>query len=308
MKILIIETGRLSLSTSISHVKNSLEIHKYLNKFSDCVCEIVDSFSHVDEKKQYDIILISSASMHFDFMKFERLIDGQRKCRIGWITNEFELFANDFVKKRMDFIITNFDEKAVKKAHKHNDFLSVNLNVLKARPRNQEAIKKYGCCYYGTYRKYRERYFRKYLRDDTVLLSTSKKNVVRFFDLGVDCRYTDRFSWRESMETLNLFKASLYIEDTKTHDWFNYMADRFFEGLFCNTPLFFDVSCLNTIQKDIYHVDDYFVVNSLGELRSRIKEIDKDKREKFLSHNTELALDEKKKVVRELYNFLGGLV
>lgn len=301
-KILIIETANISKNTSIAHVRNSVILSEHLKNFF--VCELVDLNSDLDLNYQWDIILFSYAGMGCNFSQVEKLVSNQKNVQIGWITNEFELFANGFVKEHMEFMINNFDKAAIKKAHTHKKLLTTNLNTLIAKKRNPIVDKKYKIIYYGTYRKYRQEYFLKYFKNE-MILSTSKKNWKSFLDCGVDnCLATEKVSWENGRETLNLFEASLYIEDTKTHKHFNYMANRFFEGLYCNCPLYFDVSCKNTINKDVYEIDDYFIVESYEELIEKINNPDKQKIENYLETNTKIALQEKAKSLREIRNFL----
>jgi hypothetical protein len=305
MRIVIIETSRVSESTSIAHVRNSIALHgEFLRLGWHSI--LTDIHSEMPEG-QFDLVLFSYACGFADFANVERLLDRQKSCKVGWITNEFELFANEFVKKRMQFIITNFVKPAVKKAHKSDVFHMANLNTLIAEPRRAEIPKKYGCCYYGTFRKYRQKYFGKYLIGD-MILSTSKKNIRDFIDSGASCLLTDRFCWEKEKETLRLFSASLYIEDTKTHENFNYMANRFYEGLYCNAPCFFDSSCVGTIKKDAYFIDDYFIVDSPIEMEIKSKAIDREKREKYLQLNSEIALSERKKCVKSVCEFLSNQI
>jgi len=305
MNVLIVETSRINGATTIAHVRNSIILQKELSIFFDC--DITDISQDQNLLKQWDIIIFSYASGFADFTKIERLLDNQKNCKIGWITNEFELFANDFVKKNMTFMITNFVESAIKKAHRHDDLLVTNLNTLIMKTPNAEQIKKYGACYYGTFRKYRAKYFNKYLKEE-IILSTSAKNIRDYLDCGASCKWTPPFSWEEKNETLNLFECGIYIEDTKTHDNFNFMANRFFESLYCNAPLFFDVSCINTIKKDSYNIDDYFLVDNVNDLLYKAKNMDKIKRIDYLKKNTEIALSERKKCIKEIADFLNRLV
>jgi hypothetical protein len=279
-----------------------MEIFNHLKRTHDCT--IADFNSVIDPKKQYDIILYSSASIYNNHEKFNELMDNQKNCQIGWITNEFELFANDFVKRRMTFMITNFEESGIKRAHRHDQLLVTNLNTLIAKPRNPLCEKKYKVCYYGTWRKYRQEYFKKYFKDD-MIVSTSQRNFRKFEGLDRDFNVTDKFSWEQGQETLNLFEASLYIEDSKTHDCFNYLANRFYEALFCNTAVFFDKSCQNTIDKSVkYKINKYFVVDSLDELNTKLETLDPKMLLSFLSYNTQVALKEKQETLNDIESFL----
>jgi hypothetical protein len=157
--------------------------------------------------------------------------------------------------------------------------------------------------YNATFIKYREKYFKKYLIKE-MILTTSPKNIKKFQLIDCDCWYTNRFSWESAKETLNIFKSSLYIEDTKTHTLFNYMANRFFEGLFCNCAVFFDRSCINTIKKDRYVIPKDFMIDSYEELMDKTQNIDPALVDNFLTTNTVYALDEKAKCLHQIEQFL----
>lgn len=302
----MIETGRVSDNSTVAHIRNSIEITKILNSDESISCVLTDLSNDFSEISQYNLIIFNYAGMGCDFSKVEPFINAQKNCRIGWITNEFELFANDFVKKRMDFMITNFEPHGVKKAHKYKDYLMTNLNTLIFHGINPYIDKKYEVCYYGTYRKYREVYFKKYFNGDFIL-STTKKNFKKFMDLGIDCNITDKFHVKPREETLNLFKAALYIEDTKTHECFNHMANRFYEALQCNTALFFDRSCINTIRLDSYVIDEYFIVDSSEELMSKVNNLNINKLIEHTHTNSEIALSDKKKTALDIIGFIKSL-
>jgi len=150
------------------------------------------------------------------------------------------------------------------------------------------------------------RIFYKYFKGDFIL-STTKKNFKKFMDLDLDCNITDKFHVKSGEETLNLFKSTLYIEDTKTHNCFNHMANRFYEALQCNTALFFDRSCINTINKDEYFIDEYFIVDSHEELMEKSNNLDINKLIEHTYKNAEIAENGKKKTALEIINFVKQL-
>jgi len=304
MKILLVETSVINKNADVTvHIRNSFVLEQYLKKNHDC--RLVSQEEDItDIEEQFNYIIFISATFYFKHERFSQLIHNQKNCKLGWITNEYELFMQDFLKQHsVDFIIANFEEWGLKKAHKHDKFLMTNLNALMAKPRNECIQKEYDIVYYGTYRKYRDSYFKKYLIDDMVL-STSGKNVKKFQLLNCDCWLMDKMSWKAGEETLNSFKASLYIEDTKTHKLFNYMANRFFEALFCNCALFFDKSCTSTISKDAYKIPDYFIVDSYADLMGKIEYLNMEIVDDFISVNTDIALKEKAKTLRQVEDFL----
>jgi hypothetical protein len=304
MRILLVETSPLSKNNDVCvHARNSVILADYLKQKHDC--RLVSSEEEIlDVEEQFDFIIFVSATFYFKYEKFLILMKNQKGCKIGWITNEFELFMQDFLKQYgVDFIIANFEEWGVKKAHTYTKYLMTNLNALQARPRNPMCQKTYDICYLGTYRKYRETYFKKYLIKD-MILSTSGKNIKKFQLLGCDCWLTDKFSWKEGEETLNLFKASLYIEDSKTHKLYNFLANRLYESLYCNCMVLFDKSCINTIKRSGYLIDDYFIIDSYYEINDKIKNIDPQLLEDFLIINTNRALEDKIKTLNEIDTFL----
>lgn len=307
MKVLIVETSPVSnKNDSTVHVRNSMLLAEYLSRQGH-VCRLVWNDAGIpDINEQFDYMIYVSATFYFKYERFVELMKNQINCKIGSILNEYELFINDFLKQwGLDFLITNFVETAVKKAHTHDKYLMTNLNALQARQRNPIVDKKYDLCYYGTFRKHREPYFKKYLIKD-MILSTSRKNVKRFLLCGCeDCWVTDKFSWEEKKETLNMFWATLGIEDTKTHKWFNYLPNRWFESLFTNTAIFFDKTCQGSIDKDVYKVDKWFMVDNYDEILYKIEEL---KRSKDINDhfdvNTRIALSEKEKCLQQIEKFL----
>ena len=304
MNILIVETSPINKNANVTvHIRNAMTLTAYLKQSHNC--RLVSREEDIEDvNEQFDYIIYISATFYFQCQRYVQLMDNQKNCKIGWLTNEFELFANDFLRNRIDFIIANFEEWGVKSAHKHNKFLMTNLNALSVRMPFPPTEKKYDVCYYGTYRKYRIPYFKKYFVEDMVL-STSSKNIKKFQILGCNCWLVDgTFSWAVGEETLNLFRASLYIEDTKTHKLFNHLANRFFEGLYCNCAVFFDKSCRNSIKKDVFQIPETFIVDSYDELMDKVQNMDQQEVDNFIQVNSKIAMEAKEGMLKEIEKFL----
>lgn len=305
MKILLIETSSTDNPNGVVvHVRNSIVLNQYLSRNNDCRLVYKES-EILDINEQFDIIIFISATFYFKYERFLELIGNQKHCKVGWISNEIDLFANDWLKKRgFDFMIANFEEHGVKDAHRvYKDYLMANLNALQTKPRNLNIEKRYDCIQYSTYRKWREKYYQKYLIKD-MILSTSSKNVKKFILAGCDCWWISSLNWEQGQETLNLFRGSLYLEDTITHKVFNHLANRFYEALYCNCAVFFDKTCINTIKKSGYFIDDYFLVDSYDELMYKVKNMKEDILEEFLDVNTALAIKDKETTLNNIENFL----
>jgi glycosyltransferase involved in cell wall biosynthesis len=306
MKILLVETSPVSKSNAVCvHARNSTILIDYL-KQQGHDCRLVWNDEGIpDPTEQFDYMCFVSATFYFKFDRFVHLIKSQKNCKIGWLTNEHDLFQQDFLKQLgVDFIITNFEEWGIKQAHRtYKKFLMVNINTLIAKPRNEPIEKQYDIIYYGTHRKWRVKYFQKYLIKD-MMLSTSGKNVKKFLLDGCDCWLTDRLNWTPYEETLNQFRASLYCEDTINHKLYNHLANRMYESLFCNCMVLFDKSCINTIKRSGYYIDDYFLIDSYDEIADKIKNVDPKLLEEFLTINTKIALEDKQKCLTQIEQFL----
>ena len=126
--------------------------------------------------------------------------------------------------------------------------------------------------YYGSYRKGREKYFKKYLIDSPVILSTQKKNIEKFQEIGVNSRIIGRMNWNSG--ALSNYSASLYIEDEKTHKHYNHLANRFYEALKNETIPLFDKTCRGSIEKSGYNVPDDFYVDGPADILERIGKLE----------------------------------
>ena len=128
--------------------------------------------------------------------------------------------------------------------------------------------------YFGAWRTGRERYFKKYF-DRNFPVSTSRKNIKKFTDQGVHALWCDRLNWYGLKDTLFDYKASLYIEDEKTHLWYSHLANRYYEALSYSIPTYFDKSCRNTLDKAKLSIPNdipaWFIVDSLRDLRYKIE-------------------------------------
>lgn len=147
------------------------------------------------------------------------------------------------------------------------DWKIVNLNALIYNPVELEEkyslfqdINKELCIYYGSFRKDRVPYFKRYLTSD-IVLSTHKKNEIKFRDIGVTSPIISRIDWGKS--GIANYRFSLYMEDKVTHKYYNFLANRFYEALNYDVCPIFTEECHNTINLSGYDIpDDYFVSES----------------------------------------------
>ena len=230
---------------------------------------------HLETK--FDAILIFYSNYYSPVKQMKQIADNNDQATFFWILNEYSISANyTFLNDKKVIYIRNWEEEGQ---------TMLNLNLLFAKPANEYAVqKKYDCIYYGTYRPDRAEYYKKYLKED-LYLSTTSKNFKKYRDIGCTSKLIKKLSWEEKKETLNLFKYQLYIEDKHTHKVFNNLANRYYEAGFCNNVIFFDENCRNTIQKSYLNnftdkscklsVENY-IVKDYKDLQNKIKECNKN--------------------------------
>lgn len=271
MKFLIIDSHKGS-QTSIPqnlHWQNAKKIADLLG------ADLIWSYPTVNDniKENYDVIIFNHASQYsyVDYLWLEK----SPNAKIYHITNEYNLgeprilwMAVKRAGRKYD-VIANHPEKASKIVSKYvNNWNILNLNSIIFDPKIEHVLNsnKSGCVYYGSFRKERSIYFEKYLTKD-IILSTHSKNVEKFRNAGALSDVVKRIDWAKS--GIGEYRSSLYIENTKTHTYYNYLANRFYEALnYGVTPIFAN-ECRNTINLSGYSVpDDYIITDSL-ELRDK---------------------------------------
>ncbi len=233
--------------------------------------DLIWSYPTVNDtiKCDYDAIVFTHAS-HYAFTDYKWL-EQSPNAKLYYITNEYNLGEPRtlwMAAKKTDrkyTVIANHESKISKVVRKYtSDWLITNLNVLIYNPNENSLYNmKDKCIYYGSFRKDRSDYFKKYL-NDKILLSTHSKNISKFKEAGAASEIVKRIDW--SKEGLNNFEFSLYIEDVRNHDNYNHLANRFYEALnYYVTPLFAK-ECLNTINLSGYNIDNDYIIDSSDEI------------------------------------------
>jgi hypothetical protein len=269
-----------------AHTRNSLAMAKDLG--CDIVggtctdnmrVEIPSSYVHC-LKKSYNAIVFPYGSHYINYFHYPRFIRANPHAQLFWLINEYNsTHPFSFLKKQCNILtdeivmVTNVDNDP--RVDRFQATVRINLNLLLARKPNALVKKNYNIAYYGTFRPNREPYFRTYLRDGLVV-SCSPKNLTKFHAIGCTSKFIGKMHWPAGRETLNNFRFSLYIEDDFTHDNYNYLANRFYEALFCNCVLMFDRTCANTIRKSGITVHDDFLVSDYSELIGKTTTLAKD--------------------------------
>jgi hypothetical protein len=156
-------------------------------------------------------------------------------------------------------VISNHKPEISKVVKKYvSDWHVENLNalVVEESPINNNGLNP--IIYYGSFRKGREKYFRKYLSGDKICISTHKKNRDKFLNTGTANSFIDRIKWSGEKNRLSDWMFSLYIEDEITHNNYNFLANRFYEALNHNTIPVFTPECLPTVELSTYEDFPHF--------------------------------------------------
>lgn len=247
--------------------------------------DLIWSYPTVNDhiKSDYDVIIFVHAS-HYAYTDYKWL-EQSPNAKLFYVTNEYNLgeprTAWMAAKQagRKYTVVANHPQKISKVVGKYvDDWIQLNLNSLVYNPDTQPTVddtqtslfdsegKSDGVVYYGSFRKGRIEYFKKYLNRG-VTLSTHHSNHNKFRDLGVEPKFVPRIDWFGA--GLSPYKASLYIEDELTHNNYNYLANRFYEALNYNCTPLFDVSCDRTVALSGYPVPEDYFVDSGGEVLSK---------------------------------------
>lgn len=275
--ICFLSLTKMAQKGTIAYQRNILGIKSCLDTTSIDVLDSVFSIKRsIDKKIRYKKIVVVYSSRFFSdgsFEDIERFMNWNENSDIYWMINEYNLVPNStfarIFKERGFTLICNHERSdklseplrnAIKERH------MINLNVFAYRAGIKKAEKTRDCIYYGTFRPDRVKYFKKYLDNSSIYVSTTIKNIPKWRAAGISpARVIDKLEWG-NVPQLGSYKASLYIEDEHTHTNFNFLADRFYEALSCDVQLLFDRSCLNTIRKSFYEESLFVLVDSVEDV------------------------------------------
>ena len=277
MKILLIDSHKGTTESAQNlHWLNAERLKIYFESVGHDV-NFIWSYPSVNDNIDdgYDCIIFNHTS-RYSYISDE-WITKNPNAKLWYITNEYNLGEPlvlwSLVKNsgRKYNVIANHPADASKVVQKYVDnWHIVNLNALITQniPYTDEhsffTVERKNCLYYGSFRKDRQKYFKKYLSDGKILISTHAKNRHKFSDIGVTGPFVDRINWES--QGLSLYKTSLYIEDEKTHKYYNFLANRFYEALNYNVFPLFDASCKESLVKSGYEIPPYAMVDSTDDV------------------------------------------
>ena len=273
MKIAILDVrkgaGRKADNSYTVAYRNLVVLRDYFN------ADLFVNASDIKADNDYDIIICGFGSTSCEREKSTDFIVRNKKARLFWLVGDYEqsTFAPLFYSGRQFEVIKNFEHPMRNKKCTGQHF--VNINTLLSKPQNRLIPKQRDSVYYGRWRPDRLRYFKQYL-DSTISLSTHSKNIKMFHHNGCNPRLIKPMSWQPHRETLNLFRASLYIEDVFTHTHYNCLANRYYEALFCNVVPLFDKSCINTLERSGLEDYDWHIVETSADVDKKVASINQD--------------------------------
>lgn len=333
MKTLIIESCEKVIKpnevSSIVHVRNSVIMRDELG------FDLVSHESEIEKALQnkYDNIICAYASPYMKYNNYLRILDNNPQATMYWLMNDHDVEDNILLRKwalnneksynmicnnpregyRGWILRKNLNGKTL------NDYIekwhTINLNALIFENKTNNKVKS-GIVYYGTFRKHRIKDLLKY-NSVNYNLSSSSKNHIKFNDAGITAKFIDRLSWIDKEKDLfeytgvhlSDYKYSLYVEDEHTHDNYAFMANRFYECLMNDVIMFYDSSCINTLNQSGFLFDEYQIVENGDELKAKIEVLNKDYSGykwllDFQNLNKALAYTERKNVLNQLKTIL----
>lgn len=292
MKVVFLECSTARKTDLEAHVRQCRFLCNYLTEQGHEAEILFSDTMHKEKRTNIDVIVVSYGSFYANTAEMTRIIETNPQARLYWLSNEYDLRPNGDVlkvlRKRGFKIIANIEKRFFKYAPQ----IVLNLNLLFYSSK-QEQEKKFPICYFGTYRKDRANYFKKYINSPDFILSTSSKNFKKFKFVGCNFRPAKKFVWGRERDTLGQFAYSLYIEDEFTHTHYNHLADRFYEALSNQTVTLFDVSCINTLKRsEIANLDfEAFLINGIVDVKNRNYQKDWAKQREWIPHIEKLRCE-----------------
>jgi len=282
-EILIIDSHKSSNSSMNQtnlHWINAKILADYLN------ADLIWSYPNVNDKirNSYKIIIFVHASA-YGYVD-EKWLEKNPNAKIFYITNEYNLgeplSLYHYIKnidKKYDVISNYVEDTPTRIVKKYvNKFHFVNLNSLvycrkninKSKLNSFFNVDKHNIIYYGSTRKGRINSFKKYL--NRIVISTHRKNINEFRKYSNNCEFINRINWNTN--GLNNVKMSLYLEDDITREYYNNLANRFYEALNYGVTPLFDIDCKKNVKKSNFNIDNKFFISSSDEYKEKIKEYD----------------------------------
>lgn len=262
--ILVIDSHKASHDGPVEnlHWQNSRMIADALG------ADLIWSYPNVNDyvRGGYDAIIFVHAS-HYAYTDYA-WIEQSPNAKLYYVTNEYNLGEPRTLwmaakAGRKYTVLANHPHRVSKVVMKYvDDWILLNLNSLVYG--NYSFVNQGGkeCVYYGSYRDDRKKYFKKYF--DGMTVSTHMKNRPKIDALEVNPNYINRLNIQKG--DLSKYGFSLYIEDEKTHDAYNYLANRFYESINSGTICLFDESCENTIAQSGYEIDNSFIIRDSADM------------------------------------------
>lgn len=246
------------------HWKNAKTIADLLN------AKLIWSYEGVNDsiETDYDVIVLVHASA-YDYVD-RAWIEKSPNAKLFYVTNEYNLGEPRMLwpvakAGRKYTVIANHQPEISKIVKKYtNEWIVTNLNCLCYNPvKCDVTVPKPMPVYFGSYRKGRKESYQRYLGSNKTIISTHSSNKDKFSSLflyGDSTRYCDRINWNKN--GLSVFSHSIYLEDSVTHESYNYLANRFYEALNYNKPTLFADNCRATVEKSVYWVPEEFFIES----------------------------------------------
>lgn len=248
----VIHATKCSQTATLASGKIAMFLSEYLN------IPLVDDKKHFSKnKRKYKYLFIVSSLFnwcHFlDDLK--KLISNADK--IIWVQNDYAIKPPKLWQNKIYSVWTTIkflenDEKTF--YINWNKLLYIDIPNL-----YHNKIDK--LFYYGAFRKKRIKYFEKYFIDPEykMAISASHKAKRKYYDINSNIDIVP--PCKNLTQIIAKYAATIYIEDTWSHENYCSPANRFYECVGAGIPILFDNNCAKTFDIAGYDISQYIVSN-----------------------------------------------
>jgi hypothetical protein len=213
--------------------------------------------------ESFDQLFIVNSNFRFCDFRPEAELLSQRAKRVIWCQNDYAISIPNGIKP---FIKDTWTTVQGKGEYINWNRVTFHDWLYKAKkPINKVP----GLFYWGAFREGRRKSFDTYFNTDLyrVNVSTSSTRPTEFRLLNSKLKMYEPFV---NPANLSGFEATIYIEDNTSHKVFCSMANRFYEAISAELPIFVDSNCVKTFEQSGLKVPPGCIVTTAEDVSNQL--------------------------------------